>query len=88
MAKKPTYKELEQRIKELEKEALMRSHSEGAMLESQERYRKLFHHSNDGIFIHDFEGNIIDVNQDITEVQIKKIKEIKGVIRVRAIPAD
>jgi D-3-phosphoglycerate dehydrogenase len=32
--------------------------------------------------------NIIDINQDITEVQIKKIKEIKGVIRVRAIPAD
>jgi len=32
--------------------------------------------------------NIIDVNQDITEDQLKKIKEIKGVIRVRAIPAD
>jgi D-3-phosphoglycerate dehydrogenase len=32
--------------------------------------------------------NIIDVNQEITEDQIKKIKDIKGVIRVRAIPSD
>jgi D-3-phosphoglycerate dehydrogenase len=32
--------------------------------------------------------NIIDVNQEITDDQIKKIKAIKGVIRVRAIPAD
>jgi len=32
--------------------------------------------------------NIIDVNQDISEAQLKKIKSIEGVIRVRSIPSD
>jgi D-3-phosphoglycerate dehydrogenase len=32
--------------------------------------------------------NIIDVNQEVTEDQIKKIKSIEGVIRVRTIPSD
>jgi D-3-phosphoglycerate dehydrogenase len=32
--------------------------------------------------------NIIDVNQNVTEDQIQRIKEIEGVIRVRAIFAD
>ncbi|MFX1571168.1 MAG: PAS domain S-box protein [Promethearchaeota archaeon] len=30
---------------------------------SEEKYSNLFHHSNNAIFIHDLEGNIIDVNQ-------------------------
>ena len=32
--------------------------------------------------------NIIDVDQSVTEDQIKKIKSIEGVIRVRAIPSE
>lgn len=32
--------------------------------------------------------NIIDVDQQVTDDQIKKIKSIQGVIRVRAIPSD
>jgi len=67
MSEKPTYEELEQKIKEFEKKVLMRSQLEGAMLESEEKYRKLFHHSNDGIFLHDFEGNIIDMNQKVLD---------------------
>ncbi|MHA2266850.1 MAG: PAS domain S-box protein [Promethearchaeota archaeon] len=35
--------------------------------ESEERYSNLFQHSNDGIFFHDLEGNIIDVNQKVLE---------------------
>jgi PAS domain S-box-containing protein len=35
--------------------------------ESEERYSTLFQHSNDGIFFHDLEGNIIDVNQKVLE---------------------
>jgi PAS domain S-box-containing protein len=34
-----------------------------ALHESEEKYSSLFHHSNDAIFIHDLEGNIVDVNQ-------------------------
>ncbi len=35
--------------------------------ESEEKYSNLFQHSNDGIFFHDLEGNIIDVNQKVLE---------------------
>ncbi|MHA2051017.1 MAG: PAS domain S-box protein [Promethearchaeota archaeon] len=36
--------------------------------ESQEKYGNLFKHSNDGIFLHDLEGTIIDVNQKVLEL--------------------
>ncbi len=35
--------------------------------ESQEKYSNLFQHSNDGIFLHDLEGKIIDVNQKVLD---------------------
>jgi len=35
--------------------------------ESQEKHRNLFQHSNDAIFLHDIEGNILDVNQKVLE---------------------
>ncbi|MHA1266261.1 MAG: PAS domain S-box protein [Candidatus Helarchaeota archaeon] len=35
--------------------------------ESEAKFSYLFHHSNDGIFLHDLEGNIIDVNQKVLE---------------------
>ncbi|MFX0029754.1 MAG: PAS domain S-box protein [Candidatus Hermodarchaeota archaeon] len=35
--------------------------------ESQEKYITLFQHSNDGIFVHDLVGNILDVNQKALE---------------------
>lgn len=34
---------------------------------NEEKFSNLFHHSNDGIFLHDDEGNIIDVNQKVIE---------------------
>jgi len=35
--------------------------------ESQEKYSNLFQHSNDGIFLYDIEGKIIDVNQKVLD---------------------
>jgi PAS domain S-box-containing protein len=35
--------------------------------ESEEKYSNLFQHSNDGIFFHDLDGNIMDVNQKVLE---------------------
>ena len=35
--------------------------------ESQEKYRNLFEQSNDGIFLHDLEGKIIDANQKVMD---------------------
>jgi PAS domain S-box-containing protein len=40
---------------------------EEALRASEEKYSSLFHKSNDGIFIHDLEGNIIDVNQKVLD---------------------
>jgi PAS domain S-box-containing protein len=40
-----------------------RKRAEEALRESEEKYSGLFHHSNDAIFVHDLEGNFLDVNQ-------------------------
>jgi diguanylate cyclase (GGDEF)-like protein/PAS domain S-box-containing protein len=69
MSRKPTYKELEQRIKDLEEERDKRKNSEEALKESEKRYRDLFNNSTDFIYTTDLNGNFTDVNkaaEDIT----------------------
>ncbi len=53
MAKKPTYEELEQRVKILEKETILRKRTEEALRESEEKYKSLFQYANDATFIMD-----------------------------------
>ena len=58
-------KEEEERFKEeLENKVRVRTKE---LRESEEKYSNLFHHSNDAIFLHDLEGNIIDANQKVLE---------------------
>ncbi len=45
-----------------------RLYAEMALRESEEKYSYLFHHSSDGIFLHDNEGKIIDVNNRIFDL--------------------
>ncbi|MBC8466527.1 MAG: PAS domain S-box protein [Deltaproteobacteria bacterium] len=51
MAKKPTYDELEKRIKELEKESAERKKAEAALRESEEKYRTVVENSLAGIYV-------------------------------------
>ena len=65
MAEKPTYEELEQRVKRLEKEAV--------------KYRKLFEEARDGIVLTDAEtGIIIDCNSEIAKLVERKKSELLG----------
>jgi PAS domain S-box-containing protein len=51
MSIKPSYEELEQRVKELEKESALRKEAEESLRESEERYRMVVEHSSDGVAI-------------------------------------
>lgn len=62
MAKKPTYEQLEQRVKDLEKETSERKLTE--KLAWVTSYREIFDAVKGGIFVHDKEtGAILDVNE-------------------------
>jgi len=51
MARKPTYEELETRVKELEKGAAKRKRAEQALKESEEKYRSMMEAMNDPVYI-------------------------------------
>ncbi len=42
--------------------------AQASLRESEEKFRQLFHHSNDAIFIHDLTGKTIDVNQRVLDL--------------------
>jgi PAS domain S-box-containing protein len=45
-----------------------RRRASDALQESEERFRRIFEQSNDAVFLHDFDGNIIDVNSRACEM--------------------
>ncbi|UCG89808.1 MAG: PAS domain S-box protein [Candidatus Heimdallarchaeota archaeon] len=45
-----------------------RKRVEEELQQSEEKYSNLFHYSNDAIFLHDLEGNIIDINEKTLEL--------------------
>lgn len=62
MDKKPTYQELELRIKELERESVERKQTEKALRESEEKHRTLFETMALGVVYQDKNGRIISTN--------------------------
>ena len=63
MQKKPIYKELEQRVQELEKETIRRKEAEETLKESQRYTRELIEVSPDPLVTISSEGKVTDVNR-------------------------
>ena len=62
MDRKPTYEELEQRVKELEKQATERKRAEEDLHQSEERYRGIFDESIAAVYVFDENKHFIDSN--------------------------
>ena len=65
-------KNLRKKINDLEEFKLTREHvaqelidNKAKLIESEKRYRLIFENANDGIIIHDADGNILDVNKNM-----------------------
>ena len=80
MGTKLTYEELEQRVKELEKETIKRRQTDEALKESEKRYRMLFEKAGDAIFILQAEGTeagkVVDTNQSAAEMHGYTVDEL------------
>jgi PAS domain S-box-containing protein len=62
MADKPTYEELEQRVRELEEETNRSKHAEKELMDSEERFRCLTESSPLGVFQTAEDGNVLYLN--------------------------
>ena len=67
MAKKPTYEELEQKVKDLEKDAAKHKKTEEALRESEERYRTIFDSIEEAYFKVDIGGNFTFFNDSLSK---------------------
>jgi len=69
MTKKPSYRELERKIKELERERSNRKHAEEKLKKSEEKFTKAFHHGPLLMTISSIEdGKYLDVNDNFVRV--------------------
>jgi PAS domain S-box-containing protein len=75
VSKKPTYKELEQRVKKLEKEAIGCKQVEQELRRSEEKYKILTTNSLTGIFIHQ-DGRFVFVNDRFATIHGYTIEEL------------
>ncbi|RJP60429.1 MAG: PAS domain-containing sensor histidine kinase [Deltaproteobacteria bacterium] len=78
MLKKPTYEELEQRVKELETEAIQRKQAEEDLRDSEEKYRTVLESSPDPIIVYDMDGILIYFNPAFTTVYGLTLEECVG----------
>jgi PAS domain S-box-containing protein len=78
MARKPTYEELEQRIRELEKESVERNRAEEAMRKSEERFRSLVETTSDWIWETDAEGKYTYTSPRVRDLLGYEPEEVIG----------
>lgn len=68
MTNTPSYKTLQESIKELQREAAELRRSDEAIWEGEEKYRTLFDESRDAIYITSRDGKFLDVNRALLEL--------------------
>ena len=85
MAEKPTYEELEKRVKVLEAKASEDVLARKAVSRSEERYHTLFNESRDAICITNRDGIFLDANQAGLELLGYTKKEMIGKLDVREV---
>jgi PAS domain-containing protein len=85
MARKPAYEELEQRVRNLEKESIERKKKQEMFRESEEKYRHLTESLLDVVYEFDREGKFTYVNETATHMFGYSKKEILGGLRVEDI---
>ena len=83
MGEKPTYRELEHRIKQLEKELFAYKQTEKALQESEVRFRDIFKNSKNGIVVYDpvndgEDFRIVDCNPACERIEIVKRDDLIG----------
>jgi len=70
--------ELQETVARLEAEVAARTAAEGALRESQQRYRTLFESSPSGVCITDYQGRILEINRSACEIAGYKAEEMLG----------
>jgi len=95
MGKKPTYEELEQRVKELENETFDHNQAEEVLRESEKKYKHLCNeleaildHLPALIFYKDKKGNFIRVNKYVADAHHMQKKELESKSTFDLYPED
>ena len=68
MKNKPTYKELEQRVQELEKNAVKGKRAEEALRKSEQKYRTVLEANPDPVVVYDMDGKVTYMNPAFARV--------------------
>ncbi len=68
MPRRPSYKELERRVLDLEREALFRKRADQVLRKSEERFRMIFNYSPLGVIHFDENGTVLDCNERFLEI--------------------
>jgi len=83
MARKPTYEELEQKIKELEKEAIEHKQAKEVLKETEQKYQRLTESLLDTVYEFDRKGRFTYVNEAGTHMFGYSKQEILNGLRVQ-----